>query len=229
APPTRPQLPQFDFEKSRKERQRQRSASLSNAKVDVNAAHGEKRTGDVTATFDRLQAYAQRESGAVSVHKSDAHHDGGAEAVHTAVATGARPESPLRKAKSVPFIRRPVRRDNPPALPHPPLLPTSTSLPTKLAPPTFFQSPREAPQPPRTPPNVDEGMVSFMHITPEQDGEAGVGAGVGGGSRMSRLWSRARAGMGMGVGEGGKRRESGMIKREKSSRWLRGSAVQAMA
>ncbi|KAF9820408.1 hypothetical protein IEO21_01417 [Rhodonia placenta] len=169
----------------------------------------------------------------------------------------ARPDSPLRKAKSVPFIRRSIRREEPPPVPvppphppapapasalqhtqhrhrpHAPPLPTSLSLAgaqcNAPSPPqrqsktlvrahshSHVRGESQAGSPPRTPPNGDAGMQSFMHITPEQPP-----------SRMSRLWNRARAGISMGGGGAGGRAEGGPLKSQRSMRWLRGSVSQS--
>ncbi|PCH43746.1 hypothetical protein WOLCODRAFT_164690 [Wolfiporia cocos MD-104 SS10] len=283
-------LPKFDFEAHR--HSRRRSASLAARTSPQRAGHAFPNTSISTAGH-----FSQ---GTQTDNMEKETRDAG---VSTQPECHERPESPLRKSKSTPFIRRPVRQSQslpmPPAfhmpncafppqpqpqpaqhayssddprprhfsqarlplvapelIPAPPPLPppqplnlpltysknsrSSKSLPARShntsqasSAHTRTESTGSSPYAsvdnshahshavlsPRTPPQENDGLASFMHITPEQSA-----------SRISRLWSR------IGIGKegkdgregrdgGGKEGSGGTLRKERSMRWLRGSVI----
>ncbi|KAI0958764.1 hypothetical protein AcV7_004483 [Taiwanofungus camphoratus] len=199
-------LPEFDFEKTRRaqaKEPRPRSSSLGHAgrhAPDPSASPGLKRAA---ADAPRPPAADKDRSTEEQKHRG----------------ASSRPTSPLRRARSTPFLLRPVR---PPA-PAGPIPPLPLPLPAPKLPrgaPAHAHAQagsKGLPPPPRTPapppPRAQaqtlagregDGLLSFMHMVPEPPG-----------SRVSKLFNRACAGLGAG------------LRREKSLRWLRGSFVQA--
>lgn len=255
SPPPVDLLPRFDFERVHRgynpqsKGHRRRSSSLTDLHPHLHVHWDDQPQASSRPSDSSGSSYSTRGSVTADSHASKSAiktpwapvsppgglpgSKGSAERLSRGIQAGdghvsARPESPLRKTKSVPFIRRPVRQvqttadqaptppTKPPRHPRPsrappaPPLPTSLSLASRtshsLCHPTARPRSRPRADPPRTPPNHteesgEEGLKSFMHITPEQNA-----------SRVSRLWKSARAGA--------------TLKREKSMRWLRGSVLQ---